>query len=682
MSKKKKPNIPSKPTGRAARPGHPKGPGPNREDAQLLAALFGAGRYGEAANLAYGMTIRAPQDAIGWKGLGLAYQLLGRHQDALEPTQTAAELAPKDADIHNHLGALYRELGQAGQAVESCRKAVALRPGFSEAHNNLGRALQDLGKAEEALPCYEQALALKPDSWKAYSNLGTALSVLGRFEEAIACHRRTLALNPNFAQAHFNLGNALNKNGRADEAIASYRRALEFEPAFAADVHNNLGNVLSECGRSDDAATHYYAALALRPENTDSLSNILFLHQNRTDLSDAARLEDARHFGRVVAAEATGRFTSWTCTPHPERLRIGLVSGDFREHPVGHFIESVLAAIDPSRLELFGYPTISAADSLTKRIQPHFAAWKALDQLGNEAAARLIQSDGLHILLDLAGHTNANRLPLFAWKPAPVQATWLGYFATTGVAEIDYLLGDPYSTPAEEDSHFTERVWRLPETRMCFTPPHADLEVGPLPALANGYVTFGCFNRLGKMNGAVVALWARVLHAVPDSRLFLKSKEIGYVPAQETTRKQFAEHGISAERLVFDGLSPRAEYLAAYRRVDIALDPFPYTGGTTSAEGLWMGVPVVTKRGDRLLSHQGECIARNAGLPDWIAADEDDYVARAAAFAADLPRLAALRGGLRTQVLASPLFDARRFARHFEDALWKIWNRWLQGQPS
>jgi predicted O-linked N-acetylglucosamine transferase (SPINDLY family) len=351
------------------------------------------------------------------------------------------------------------------------------------------------------------------------------------------------------------------------------------------------------------------------------------------------------------------------------------LSGDLRGHSVGYFLEGLVGNLDPDRMELLAYPTYNAADDLTARIRPRFAAWTPLAGLSDDIAARRIHADGAHVLIDLSGHTAHNRLPVFAWRPAPVQVTWLGYFATTGVAEMDYILADPHVAPPGEEDHFTEAVWRLPETYLCFTPPDAQLEVAPSPALSSGAVTFGCFNTLTKLNDAVVALWARVVRATPGSRLFLKTRQLNGPAMCEAVRRRFAAHGLAAERLILEGSSPRFELLKAYDRVDIALDPFPYPGGTTSVEGLWMGVPAITRRGDRFLSHVGESIAHNAGLADWIAADDDDYVARAVDKASDLGRLADLRAGLRQQVLAGPLFDAPRFARHFEAALWGMWEK-------
>jgi predicted O-linked N-acetylglucosamine transferase (SPINDLY family) len=245
---------------------------------------------------------------------------------------------------------------------------------------------------------------------------------------------------------------------------------------------------------------------------------------------------------------------------------------------------------------------------------------------------------------------------------------------------MDYFMADPWTLPESEEAHFTEKIWRLPETRLCFTPPEAKVEVDPLPALATGHVTFGCFNNLTKMNDAVVALWARVMASVPNSRLFLKSRQFAEASVCLGVAERFAAHGIDAGRLILEGYVPRANYLAAYQRVDIGLDPFPYPGGTTTVEALWMGVPVITLAGERFLARQGVGLLMNAGLPEWVANSPDDYVARAVSHASDLQRLAALRNGLRQQVLASPIFDAKRFAMHFENALRNMWREWC-GKP-
>jgi predicted O-linked N-acetylglucosamine transferase (SPINDLY family) len=359
-------------------------------------------------------------------------------------------------------------------------------------------------------------------------------------------------------------------------------------------------------------------------------------------------------------------------------LRVGFVSGDLKVHPTGYFLESMLEHVDRRRIELVAYPTRRAEDELTARIKPRFAAWTCLASLSDEQAARRIRDDRIDLLVDLSGHMNWNRLPLFAWRPAPVQASWLGYFATTGLSEIDYLLADAHVVPPGEEGQYTERIWRLPDSYLCFTLPTESVAVAPLPALANGSFTFGCLNNHKKLNDGVIAAWSRILHGAPHARLLLKNHQLGEPAIARETLARFSVHGIDETRLLLEGPSSREQYFATYHRVDLALDPFPYPGGTTSVEGLWMGVPVLTRRGERFVSHLGEMVLKTVGLSDWIAADTDDYVARAVAAAADPAPLAALRAGLRARVERSPLADAPRFTAHWMAAIEQMWQTKLK----
>lgn len=619
-----------------------------------------------------------PDLAEAHSNLGGALQVLGQSDAAVASCRRALALKPAHANAHLNLGNALRELGQFEDAVASYRRVLEIRPDYAEAHCNLGDALKDLGQFAAAAASYGRALEIKPAYAQARLNLGNLLNDLGQLEGAAANYRRALEINPVYAEAHYNLGNALHELGQLDHAAASYRRALAIEPGYAA-AHDSLGTALTGLGQVDDAVASYRRALAIRPDYAASHSNLLFTHNYQPGLTAASLLAEARRFGEMVARQAKPQ-AAWPNTAEPDRcLRVGLVSGDLFNHPVGYFLESVLVALTGAasgRLELFGYYNHVRNDAVTARIKACCTGWHAVAGLSDDSLARRIRGDEIDILIDLAGHSARNRLPMFAWKPAPVQVSWLGYFATAGVAAIDYLIADPWTLPETEEVHFSETIWRLPETRLCFTPPEVALEVGPLPALTNGYLTFGCFNNLTKMSDAVVALWARVLACVPGSRLFLKAKQLGEASAPPSVRARFAAHGIDPDRLILEGASPRADYLAAYRRVDIALDPFPYTGGTTSAEGLWMGVPVLTLAGESLLSRQGVGLLMNAGLPEWIAADADDYVARAVSHASAVRPLSALRNGLRQQVLASPLFDAPRFAAHLEAALRGMWVNW------
>ncbi|MGZ5859128.1 MAG: O-linked N-acetylglucosamine transferase, SPINDLY family protein, partial [Burkholderiaceae bacterium] len=614
-----------------------------------------------------------PNYAAAYNNLGIALGEQSCFGEAEASYRHALEISPELPEVFFNLGKLLQEQSRYAEAEASYVRAIAIKADYADAHNNLGNTLREQNRLVESEASYRRALQIKPDYAEAHNNLGITLHAQDRFSDAEICYLRALEIKPDFAEAFGNLGNTHKEQGRFADAEVDFRRALELKPDYA-EAYYNMGNLLKDQGHFAQAETGYRQALAIKPDFADARSNLLFTLNYSANHAPAYCLDEARQYGRMLERRTGNRFSTWSCASQPERLRVGIVSADLRNHPVGYFLEGLLRHIDPSRVELIAYPSQRKEDELTARIRPFFWAWKPIAHI-DAIAADEIHSDGVHVLLDLSGHTAENRLPLFALQPAPVQASWLGYFATTGVAQMNYLLGDPYVTPPDEEKHFSETVWRLPESYLCFTPPDVALDVGPLPVLSVGSITFGCFNNLTKMSDDVVALWARVLQAVPGSRLFLKTKQLNDLPVREQTQQRFAMHEIAADRLILEGSSPRVDLLKAYHRVDIALDPFPYPGGTTSVEGLWMGVPVITLKGDRFLSHVGESIAHNAGLADWIVADDDAYVAKAVEHTSNLERLASLRSRLRQQVLASPLFDAARFARHFEDALWSMWQQ-------
>ncbi|CAN5239044.1 tetratricopeptide repeat protein [soil metagenome] len=650
-----------------------------------LSSLFQARRFDAMEQLARKLVAQYPDAGMAWKALGIALQAQG--MEAVGALQKALALLPEDAElaaslVEAHLGqghALMKS-GRAEEAAACYGAAQGLNPRHAHAHACLGVAMQELGQLEAAVQSFRQAVSLRPDLVDAQFCLGSNLLALGRAEEALQSLQCVLALNPEHGRAHANLGNAFKALGRMDEALGAYRRAIELQPDVPLN-HANLAAAHRDLGEMQKALDGYQRVLDLAPTRLAAFSDRLFIRNylgGGTPGTPSERTAEARRFGALAAAQARP-YTQWHSNRHvgadarpAERLRVGFVSADLREHPIGYFAEGVMAALSSSfadHIELFVYANTESTDALTTRLQAHCHRWVVIAGLDDEAAAARIHADGLDILIDLSGHTAGNRLPLFAWKPAPLQITWLGDCATTGVGAIDYFLADPWVAPPGADAEFTEKVWRLPETFLCFTPPAMVLDAGPLPAMAAGHITFGCFNKVAKLNDDVVATWARVLQAVPGSRLFLKSGLLGTEPGRQHLRDRFAKHGIGRERLILEGASPREDYLRAYRRVDMALDPFPYPGGTTSVEGLWMGVPVLTLAGSCALARQGESILHNLGLPDWIATDVDDYVARAARHAGDLQALAATRQKLRPQFLGSPLCDGHGFAKHFAAAL-------------
>lgn len=597
----------------------------------------------------------------------------GQLQDALQSYQELLSLVPDHAGALASLGMLLCQSGYAEYGLPMFERLVELHPDDHEFHMYLGNANYMLDRFEAAETSFRNALARHPDNPVILFNLGNALKGQGKYEDAASAYQQAIECLPAYREAYINMGHVLHRLGRTHEAANCFQQALTINPDDPG-MHHNLGLVLRSLGQLQAARESFLRSLELRPDYLEAFDSLLFLYNLLPDLSPDEMLRKAKHYGQIVLSRARP-FQAWKVSMEPDkRLRIGLVTSDLCGHPVGFFLKSVLHNLDPDRIELVAYATNNYEDELTASIKPLFAGWVSAVGVSDEDLARRIHDDGIDVLIDLAGHTRENRLPVFAWKPAPVQLAWLGYLATTGVPGMDYLLADKLALPEDEEHQFSETIWRLPDNYLCYTPPALDVGPGPLPGLSNGYVTFGCFNNIAKMNDAVVSLWSRVLHAVPDSRLYLKTEELRDSELLQRVRARYAEHGIGTERVVMEGRSPdREAHFRAYQRMDIALDPFPYPGITSTMDALWMGVPVLSLKGDRFINHQGETILTNAGIRNWIAADEEDFVSKAVAFAGNLDVLSDLRARLRAQVTSSTLCDAKRFARNFEDALREIW---------
>ena len=680
---------------------------PSQQQLDDLLEYYQTKQYDDAEKLSVSITEEFPKHPFAWKVLAIVLKQNGRINESLIASQKSVQLDLHDAEARNNLGNTLKEQGKLDESEASFRQAITLKPNYAEAHNNLGVTLEARGKLNEAEVCFRQAIVLKPNYAEGYNNLGNILKEQSKQDESEACFRQAIELKPDFAEAHNNLGVTLEAQSKLNEAEVSCRQAIKLKPDYAeaynhlgailqnlgrlneaeasclkaitlkpdhAKAYNNLGVILQKLGRLNETEASYRQAMKLKPDYAEAHSNLLFLYSGFM-YESSHYLKKAREYGQQIAKSVVSKYSTWLCVGNTKILRVGMVSGDLKNHPVGYFLEEFLNQLGEFDFELYAYTTQSNEDDLTLRIKPRFTRWKSLVGISDVDAADHIYNDGIHILIDLSGHTAQNRLPIFAWKPAPVQISWLGYFASTGVAEIDYILGDPYVTPTEEANHFSEKIWQLPESYICFTEPEVDIDVVSLPALDKKRVTFGCFNKIARITDPVVRVWSEILHAVPTAVLFLKDKYFEVESVRESFYDRFKVNGIQKDRLILEGESPRSKYLAAYNRVDIALSPFPYGGGTTSAEGLWMGVPVITMQGNHFLSHLGESIAHNTGLTDWIAVDEEDYVAKAIAFSTDLEGLEKLRSRLRAQVLSRPLFDAERFANHFKNALRGMWKR-------
>jgi protein O-GlcNAc transferase len=593
-----------------------------------------------------------------------------------EPAAMGAELdgALREAE-RLHAG------GQSEDAASLCQKILARDAQHLPTLVLIAELAYGSNQIDKALAYLRRAIALDGSLFSLHINIGLIYERLERLDEAVRSARRAIALEPRAALAHNNLGNALSGQGNIDEAILSYRTAIEIDPAL--DIaYRNLGGALAATGQLEDALSCYRQALEIRPDFFKAHSSLLMTltYGAIGSRDDYARAHQA--WRQALAATQPPASPAIAADRRPDRrLRIGLVSPNLHAHPVAYFIEGPWREFDRDEIELFAYADIQAPDAVTARLQKSAVTWRDIAGLGDGDVAQHIRSDGIDILVDLAGHTARNRLAVFATKPAPIQASYLGYSATTGLPEIDYLITDEVAHPADGTDWTAEALWRLPRCMLCYKPP-AEARLVPRPA--DGPIVFGSFNALAKLGTATIALWSGVLRALPDSQLLLKSHGLGAADQQQRLRALFAAHGIARERIHFMARTASlTQHFEAYGRIDIALDPTPYSGTTTTADALWMGVPVLTLAGTRMVERMSATMLTALGLSDWIADSEQDYIARAAKFAADRSSLAALRQGQRQRMADSPLCDSAGMARALEQAFRIMWQRYVAaGAPA
>lgn len=606
-----------------------------------------------------------------------ALRLLRDHrpQEAEPILRGLLVLRPDDPNTLHFLGVLCHQSGRHAEALDLLRRSVERAPVAAHFRSNLAAVLGRLGRPDEAVQHLREVVRLEPQLPQGHNNLGVALESLGRLEEAAAALHEAIRLKGDYAEAHNNLGNVLLKRGPVADAVRSYRAALALRPDYP-EAHGNLAAALGELGRVDEALAHHRAGVALRPDRPQAGSDLLFmLHYLHGD--DPARMSDEhtrwadRHTRALHAPLSSDRDrTESATTPSSsagDRLRVGYVSPDFRAHPVARFFEPILENHHRGRFDVFCYSDVARPDAVTERLRAYLGTtWRETKGMPDDALADLIRRDGVDLLIDLTGHMASNRLPLFACKPAPVQVSYLGYPNTTGVRAIDYRITDSlHDPPGQTEVFHAEQLVRLDPCCWCYRPDPDAPEVNDLPALAGGRVTFACLNKLIKVRPDMIALWSRILAEVPDSRLMVLA---GVGAGEPAAYELFDRAGLPRDRIELVPRLPRDDYLRLYRRIDLALDTFPYNGHTTTCDALWMGVPTVTLAGRTHVSRAGLDVLTTAGLPELVATGADDYVRTAVALASDLPRLASLRRTLRENMRRCPLTDGPGLTRRLQAA--------------
>lgn len=643
-------------------------------------------------------------------------QANGQYKQAEEAYQALLLRSPKNFDVLHGYGLLCNVMGKPELARDLLATACVENPGSVQAFTNLGMVLAGLGDLDTALGCYHKALTIKPDNLVTLINTATLLYRMERLEDAEHFYGLALHVNPEHPEALYGLAstmkalqeknkwldtykikltvNFLQVGGKAtgearfyrlagdilanvdrEQAILQYRKALAIEEGDGG-TYCNLGNAYRDRAEITKAIKEYRDGL--RCGYLESGMNAMMVMNYGVEYGNADFLEAARDWAAGLRRADASNVHFPNGRNPDRRLKIGYVSGDLRHHPVGFFFIHV-ARHHSDEFEVHCFDTSPRNDELAAEIRAQRLQYHDVSQLSEDDLLALWRKLEIDVLVDLSGYTAYNRLPVFARRAAPVQATWLGYFGTTGLDEMDYILADRFVVPEGEERFYTERVVRLPDSYVCFSPPGNEIQIAEeAPQIKAGRPTFGCFNNRAKMSDACLDLWARVLRAVPDSQMILKFQQFIDLGVCRDILDKFEARGVDRSRISTQAPSERESFLSLYNEVDVALDPFPFGGGTTTAETLWMGVPVVTLRGDRWVGRVSESMLNSAGLPDLVAADADEYVELAVKTVADVERLNHLRRTLRQQVLASPLCDGLRFTRNLENVLRSLWRTWCE----
>ena len=647
---------------------------PDQQVKKIILDLFESNKLIDAKKEIYKQIKKYPNSSILYNILGAVLAEQNQLDKAITSYKKAIKINPNYAQAYNNLGTALHKLKKANEAVDCYKKALSLKIDFAEAFNNMGNAIRELGRSKESLQYFEKAVQIKSDYAEAYHNLGAANEEVGNKKKALENYQKAIKIKPNFAEVYNSLGLLFTDLASFDEAIFSYKQAIKLQPNYE-KPYNNLGNLQTDLGKYDIATNLYHQAIKIKPYYPKANSNLLFSLNYKIDFDIDIYLSEARKLGLNWRLNKKNLSIKYKYEKNPKKIKLGFVSADFGNHPGGYFTLSTLRELKKKNFELIAYSNFDRRDEFVHHFKPLFSKWHLIVKKEDEEVVEQIVEDGIHILMDMQGHSAYNRLPIFVHKSAPIQASWLAQ-GSTGITEIDYFIGSRYITPINEEKHFVEKVLRLPEISQCFTPPDFDVKINNLPAKKNNFITFGSLNKLTKVNDDVITLWSKILSSIPNSKLLLKSWELNNQKINEETLKKFKKCNINKERLILRGKSKtRRELLEVYNEIDICLDPFPFQGNTSTCEAVWMGVPVITLKGDRYLFHFGESINANLNMHDWIAKNHNEYISKAIKFSSNIDQLSKTRMNLRKIALQSPVFDAPRFAEYFSEMLWNIWNK-------
>ena len=662
------------------------GPSPSQRQALMLIEqgniLEDQGLLIEARSI-YEKAIQVdPASARAHLNLGNVDLALGRANEAIKAYEDALARQSNFAAAHFNIGNAHLACNRPIDALKSYDQALMINPKFVDALVAKGNVQGDLKDYDSAIVSYIEALKIRPDYVEVLLNLGNTYRALARLDDAVKCFAEVLSLNAESPELFRSFGLAYKALDRLEDAIVSFEKAVELKKDYV-DAQIDLANAYREIGEIDRAVKISRLARDLDPNNSGAWSLYLFCLSDCEGVDRDVLFSEHRRFGEHFEKQISKRSHGYKNLRDPEKiLRLGIVSGDLRNHAVASFFEPVLyLLLKMPGLSIYIYETSGLEDEVTRRIKAKVKYWRDVEIISSEALDDLIRKDLVDILIDLSGHTPANRLLTFARKPAPIQMSWIGYPGTTGLKAIDYYIGDRHFLPhGEYDSLFSEKILRLPANAPFFPSPFAP-DVNELPGLVNGYVTFASFNRIDKIGRSVVRVWSSLLRLVPNSRMILAGMPIG--GGFEHLIKWFAEEGVESDRIDFYRRSSMAEYLKMHSRVDICLDTFPYGGGTTTCHALWMGVPTLTLVGSTPTSGVGRAILSHVGLhAEFCAYDQDDFIGKGLFFAHNLSSLKKIRSELRMNMQKSALLQPELIAGSLEYALRHSWREWCVDSPA
>ncbi len=612
--------------------------------------------------------------------LAMQHHNAGRLPEAESIYQKILQADPNQPVALHLLGVIAQQVGKNDIAVDLITKALAIKPDYADAHYNLGFSLHKLWKHDEAVASYNKAIAIKPEFAEAHYNLGNVLKDLWKLDEAVVSYNKALAIKPDLIEPHNNMGIALHKLGKFDDAVISYHKALAIKPDYA-EAHSNMGNALAVLGKHDEAVESYNKAIAIKPDYAEAHSNLVVTIPFLSNFNIADVFAITRRAGMALEEPFVGRPSPHHANnPDPNRpLNVGYLSPSLNTHVLSHYLEPVFKFHRRDRVSVHVYAHVPIPDDVTWKLKKLVDRWTFVHTLSDDQVAAKIIEDGIDILVDPMGHWNSNRLSVFARKPAPIQVSYLCQNLTSGLSTMDYIIGDRWLNEGGVMQNFsTEQVVEL-EGGFQTTSFDNETPIGEVPSMAAGFINFASFNNPSKISNKSLCLWARILSLLPSARLLIKGKWLDSPEKRMILSERLEYHGIPAKRVNLRGFIEGSEHLAIYNEVDIALDSTPFTGGRTTVDALWMGVPVVTLIGEAVYGRYSYCILNRVGAPELAARSEEEFVEIAVNLAGDVARLKNYRNSLRSALKASSLLDSSPHVVELEEAYRTMWRRWCAG---